>query len=807
MVSTVRLAGALALALCITALGAGTARAFSSGITTTTFGNTGCPLCHSGGTVPSVSLTGPTVVDPGSTNEYTLTITSVPAQTHAGLNVSAPEGVLSVGGGASANTQTLPGPGPENLAEITHTAPKPTVWDIVSFSFQWTAPVSFTSVTLSAWGNAVNLNFSATGDAAANDTLEIFASDADTPTPTNSPTPTATPVGCMGDEEPLKPYLVADEAAQKCQEAIAKGGRVYIKKDLKATQKCLNNVQKGTVIGDPATLCIGDADTLPTDAISNAKIADAQGKLSAALTAKCTDATVAPLRLCATTVAGLQTCLTEALRQRVVDAVTAEYGVVAASADGGIRACQKAIAGAGRKFIVAAAGAAQKCLNARNKECLTGNAAARCMGSVVGGSFIPPTDTQTAEKIAKAEDKLRTKILAKCSDAQIAALDTCGSTQASAADCAACAHRSTFFAMMGDEYGGADVFANPAITLQAAVDAAAEGETIMLDPGIYEEAVAITTHGLQLIGQKTCAGDRAILRNTGSAANGIFAANIDGLLFEGFQAEDYEANDIFVSGAEGVTFRDLVTTGPGTATGTEYGVFPILSNNVLIEDCLVVGVRDAGIYVGQSTNIVVRNNEVHGNVAGIEIENSGNAEVYGNYAHDNTGGILVFKLPGLTVQLSNCHDIHDNIVENNNIPNYGGGTVGLVPQGTGILVLSNDASIIRNNQITGNDSLGLAVTDQGILNSVFSPPPFPMTSPDYLVENHAFTGNTITGNGENPDPSLGATVGDTLFFISGGTGSCQSGNTYDTDFANFFTGLPACPMPVVLPGCPVPPLP
>jgi parallel beta-helix repeat protein len=328
----------------------------------------------------------------------------------------------------------------------------------------------------------------------------------------------------------------------------------------------------------------------------------------------------------------------------------------------------------------------------------------------------------------------------------------------------------------------------------------------MLDPGVYLESVAINTEALKLIGQKSCTGERAILRNPGGAANGIFSANISDLLFEGFQAENYDENDIFVSGANGVTFRDMITTGPGTASGTEYGVFPILSNDVLIENCLVTGVRDAGIYVGQSTNIVVRNNEVHGNVAGIEIENSGNAEVYGNFAHGNTGGILIFKLPGLPVQLSNCHDIHDNTVEDNNAPNFGSGTVGLVPQGTGIIVLSNDASIIHNNTITGHDSLGLAIADQQILNAVFSPAPFPVTSPDYLVENHAFTGNTMSNNGTNPDPALGGTGGDVVFLISPSTGNCQSGNVYATDFANLFSGLPACPMPVVLPGCPVPPL-
>src|SRR4029434_6096343 len=117
----------------------------------------------------------------------------------------------------------------------------------------------------------------------------------------------------------------------------------------------------------------------------------------------------------------------------------------------------------------------------------------------------------------------------------------------------------------------------------------------------------------------------------------------------------------------------------------------VLSTNVLIEDWKVINVRDAGIYVGQSTNIVIRNNEVFGNVAGLEVEHSANAEVSGNYAHDNSGGILVFKLV-LPIQYSNCHHVHDNIITNNNGPNYGSGLVGDVPVGTGLLILSNDTS-------------------------------------------------------------------------------------------------------------------
>lgn len=54
---------------------------------------------------------------------------------------------------------------------------------------------------------------------------------------------------------------------------------------------------------------------------------------------------------------------------------------------------------------------------------------------------------------------------------------------------------------------------------------------------------------------------------------------------------------------------------------------------------MAIGASDAGIYVRQSRDVIVRNSRAEFNVAGIEIENTVNADVYGNTATNNTGGI------------------------------------------------------------------------------------------------------------------------------------------------------------------------
>ena len=56
-----------------------------------------------------------------------------------------------------------------------------------------------------------------------------------------------------------------------------------------------------------------------------------------------------------------------------------------------------------------------------------------------------------------------------------------------------------------------------------------------------------------------------------------------------------------------------------------------------------------GIYVGQSKNVIIRNNKAYYNVAGIESENSSQVEIHDNEIYQNTGGLLIFNLPHLTV--------------------------------------------------------------------------------------------------------------------------------------------------------------
>jgi parallel beta-helix repeat protein len=596
---------------------------------------------------------------------------------------------------------------------------------------------------------------------------------------------------------------------RSCQQAVAKGGARYAKSALSAIHRCLQRIQNGSLAGDPATLCRGGVGVPPTDARTATLLGRAGARMQRIIRGDCNDAEVAQLDLCAPTVAGLP-CLADQLKVRLGESLDAQYGSVP-QVNGRVRACQMRVAKETTKYLDARLKAVASCLDSHVAACGTAAPFLRCLRPSPTG---PSAEQTSLALIGAAESRMRAKIARVCTNQEVQALDACADDVTGLGDCLVCAHGNSGDRLLGVEYETIRL-ADPTTTFQAAANAADAGDTLLLEPGTYNEAVTLKDSGLHVLGMKTCAtGARAVVLppNPGVTPNGIFHCGSrdpdcddvsDGVLFQGFEVSNFTDNDILTTSVDGVTYRDMVTHGPGVLGQTRYGIFPILSKNVLIENCLATGISDAALYVGQSVDIVVRNNEVHSSVAGIEIENSANAEVYGNYSHDNAGGLLVFKLPGLPVQLSNCHNIHDNVVVNNNGPNFGEGIVGLVPPGTGMLVLSNDAGIFRDNTITGNGTFGLSVVDQVILDLLFDP--FTSFSPNQDVNNNAFIDNNITGNGGAPLPGFESFAFDVVFLPSVHSGNCQNGNAFGTVFGGMggtFPTLPACPPSPMPAGCP-----
>jgi len=151
----------------------------SSGGITTFSGQFGpdCNACHSGGSIPTVTLGGPTSLAPGATGSFTLTITNLGiSQRAGGLDVSADGGSFVR---TDAGTRVEAG-------EIVHNSPRTQAGGQVVFSFDWVAPVNPGSYTIYGAGNAVNLAQATNGDAAGTDTLGVDVAAAATPGETSS---------------------------------------------------------------------------------------------------------------------------------------------------------------------------------------------------------------------------------------------------------------------------------------------------------------------------------------------------------------------------------------------------------------------------------------------------------------------------------------------------------------------------------------------------------------------------------------------------------------------------------------------
>ena len=243
-------------------------------------------------------------------------------------------------------------------------------------------------------------------------------------------------------------------------------------------------------------------------------------------------------------------------------------------------------------------------------------------------------------------------------------------------------------------------------TLQAMLIGVEEGGLVELPEGTIQ-----LVDGLSLdVGSVTLRGagqDKTILDFSGQtgAGEGLLVTS-DDVIIEGFTIRDTKGDGIKSKGADRITYRDLTIewTGGVDEDNGAYGVYPVESTDVLVERVTVRGASDAGIYVGQSDNIVVRDSLAEFNVAGIEIENSTRADVYNNTVTNNTGGILVFDLPDLPKVGGHSTRVFGNQIFDNNTRNFAppGNIVASVPSGTGIIVQANDKVEIFDNTLTDN---------------------------------------------------------------------------------------------------------
>lgn len=272
---------------------------------------------------------------------------------------------------------------------------------------------------------------------------------------------------------------------------------------------------------------------------------------------------------------------------------------------------------------------------------------------------------------------------------------------------------------------------------------ATDGSVIDLPAGRFQFDASLSLDDKKNVIIKGAGMDKTILSFKGqlSGAEGIKITNSSRIIVQDLTVQDAKGDGIKAQLVEGIVFKNVKaewTNGADKDNGG-YGLYPVQCTNVLIEECEAVGASDAGIYVGQSKYIIVRNSKARQNVAGIEIENSWYADVYDNEAYDNTGGILVFDLPDLIQKEGGFVRVFRNNVHDNNHINFApkGNTVGKVPQGTGLMILATRNVEVFENKIVNNISAGTAVVSYYMTENPINDASYkPFPSNVYIHDNY-----------------------------------------------------------------------
>jgi parallel beta-helix repeat protein len=355
-------------------------------------------------------------------------------------------------------------------------------------------------------------------------------------------------------------------------------------------------------------------------------------------------------------------------------------------------------------------------------------------------------------------------------------------------------------------------------SIRAALVRASAGDRIQVLPGVYREgaradviALAVTVPGISLVGQPR-PGHPVVLENAGSQQFGIWVspsnslgpgeggdtehppcgaapqrARLTGFTLSGFTVRGFAEHGVHLACVDRFSLEDNHAEGNG-----EYGLFPVRSSRGVIAGNVVTKTAtDAGIYVGQSDNVLIGGNVVHDNLLGIEVENSRNCAVIGNDAYQNTFGIFVDILPDLQSKTQDATLVAFNTVDDSLLTNAARppDLLGLLPPGIGILIAGGDRTTVLMNRVTANAFAGIAVVSLCLASQLQNEAcpqdvdPFP--------DGNRILGNKVVGNGTLPGvpPPLDQFEAD-LVWDGTGEGNCWSANTFTTTSSPL--PLPSC---------------
>ena len=253
----------------------------------------------------------------------------------------------------------------------------------------------------------------------------------------------------------------------------------------------------------------------------------------------------------------------------------------------------------------------------------------------------------------------------------------------------------------------------PGESIQAAIDAARPGDTILVKPGDYAEALTITTDDLTLKGSRgtvltmpddaePCFGfdPQAPPTAEGICVLGELSPEfevvdpVEDTRISGFVIRGFTGNGIFALGTEG-----LRATRNRAEDNAEYGIFVLVSTRPVLAYNKASGNGVAGLYVGgnQQVDAKVFGNTTWDNPIGIFLRDVSHGTAEGNHVFGNCAGIVLLAAsPGPVTDWK----IRHNLAKANNRTDCG--EEDPVPSGVGILLFGASDNQITKNLVLGN---------------------------------------------------------------------------------------------------------
>lgn len=290
-------------------------------------------------------------------------------------------------------------------------------------------------------------------------------------------------------------------------------------------------------------------------------------------------------------------------------------------------------------------------------------------------------------------------------------------------------------------------------TIQAAIDAATDGQTIIVNPGTYYENILF--NGRSITVQSSSPSNPAVVAATiidgGGSGSVVTFTEVDTSTLTGFTIRNGNATSsvtlgggIFIASSS-PTIKGNTITGNTAENGggiyMHWNSFPVIENNIITQNDAIGG----GIGISYSSSPIIKNNSITNNTkGGISMYSSCSPTISGNTISGNTGrgGIMM------------GYYCSPNIINNTitgNATDYRGGGIdiysGCFPTLTNNVIQENTASDRGGGIYVSSDS-GLYPSNirpdgwgTGRENIPTGDPLAPGEGEEYVIAGNQFLGN------------------------------------------------------------------